>query len=351
MTAKSKKLPKYKPSIKFDFVHQFCFYLHDIWVKLLKEWTKDKKFDTKFVDLDWIGEEDLEVYLKNHWREKEWYCALIRMMIPSLIWEFSNYIHTALVAAEKAKTSVTYSLLRKPMKDILYIIEYLVARPYECIENFMSEDGHCMLDLTSKLWKEQKLTISSEAMEKSWGHLDPAFIHDLLFDKKLDYWLEQWRSRAHHLITSFDAYKTGKWALNFVFSTKDDVESHLNHIYWLLPLLLFHYVLLIRHIWKTYCEPNPSESDLNFYDDLIPMTIWFMLSNKTEKNYQEVEIPFDDIRITCLEEDCCCESSLDNLQLPFIFYSQVLVLDCWKVVDFFNTHEYVLMFPPELDST
>jgi hypothetical protein len=237
---------------KYQFVHEYSFFLHDILVSIIKEGEPSKLFEVKRTFKDdaeannwnsqklkgkefwfWLRENGYEDILREY-SQKQVFIATLS--------DFCHYIYTSLKSSEKGKLSVAYELIRKPLKENLLFLEWLLADPEEFSDNF--NEGKVLDLAVSKISKEKKIKIISDALKNSkypsW--ISAEFIYELRYSKKVDFGFEKLWNRATHLITNFEDFKTENENLNFVFSDDDAKESLWTQYYKILPFLLFHTV-------------------------------------------------------------------------------------------------------------
>lgn len=240
---------------KYEFVHEYSFFLHDILVSIIKEGENKKIFEVKHKFKD---EREAKNWNPNKlqgeefwfWLRANGYTNILRELSQKQVFiatlsDFCHYIYTSLECSKKAKISVAYELIRKPFKENLLFLEWLLADPEEFSDNF--NEGNVADIAVSKISKDKKVKIISNALQNSkyssW--VDAHFIYDLRYSKKAEYGFEKLWNKATHLVTSFDEFKTENENLNFVFSDDIAKESLWEHYYKLVPFLLFHTVQIV----------------------------------------------------------------------------------------------------------
>lgn len=236
---------------KYKELHNLCFYLHDILVQVVKEGEKKKLFDTvvkfkknrdveKFQDSD-----DILEWLINNGHEEEFKSIVIKQVLIATISDYCHYVYEALRCSEKSKLVITYTLLRKPLKDNLLLFEWIMTNRNEFLENFQ-EDSSCYA--IDKIHPTKKKNF----IKHSVNHINYCevfnadFIYNIRYSKQTDYSLERVWNLANHIVTTLRYYKTESLNLNFVFSGADSRESQWNYLYSVLPYLLFYTVEVIQ---------------------------------------------------------------------------------------------------------
>lgn len=174
---------------EFEFSHDFAFFLHDILARMVVQGEKENVFNVKF---EFSSKRDANKFEKLNmsgeslwnWLDDNDYGWVTEQLaakqcLVALLSDFCQYMYESLICSKKGKLSVAYSLLRKPLKDNLFYLEWLFADPTEFRNSFnLSNPDDFSLGSISK---EKKLDIIANAIEsskhKKW--LSPEFIYDL----------------------------------------------------------------------------------------------------------------------------------------------------------------------------
>lgn len=140
--------------------------------------------------------------------------SIVRAVAIDMV-EFAN---EALRCTIRGPLTVAIALFRKPFKENLFILEWIVGDPADYFERFFSGDA-AQLSL-SAVPPARKLDIIRAAMAKTvyqeWIPAD--FIYSLRYDKQSEFGFEPLWQHANHLITTQGKLKTEAENLNFVFS-------------------------------------------------------------------------------------------------------------------------------------
>jgi hypothetical protein len=249
---------------KYKELHDLCFYLYDILVQVVVEGEKKKLFHTlynikKISDFQAIKDnEDILEWLYNNGYKDEFKSIVIKNVLIATISDYCHYIYEALKCSEKSKLAITYTLLRKPLKDNLLIFEWIIANRNEFVENFKN-DANCYaidkIDLTKK-----KAFIENSVNQINYRQtFNPAFIYSLRYSKKDEYSLERLWNLANHLVTTYRYYKTESLNLNFIFSGADSKKSQWEYLYTVLPYLLFYSIEVIQVVLDQEIGKNKFE--------------------------------------------------------------------------------------------
>ena len=236
---------------KYKELHNLCFYLHDILVQVVVEGENKKLFDTiyslkKRSDIEAIkGNDDILEWLSNNGYEDEFKSIVIKQVLIATISDYCHYVYEALKCSEKSKLAITYTLLRKPLKDNLLLFEWIMTNRNEFMENFKKDSNYYAIDKIDLTKKKMFIERSVNKIKYS-ETFNSDFIYNIRYSKKTDYGLEPLWNKANHIVTTSKDYKTENLNLNFIFSGADSKESQWNYLYSVLPYLLFYTVEVIQ---------------------------------------------------------------------------------------------------------
>ncbi|MDY0406596.1 hypothetical protein P5G51_015595 [Virgibacillus sp. 179-BFC.A HS] len=132
--------------------------------------------------------EDVIEWLKKNGYEKEANVILKRKIFHAILADFLNFVLESLKASEKGKTSISYALLRKPFKDNLLYLEWLISDGNELLHLVESESTDEYEIGKIRRYKRWKLkSILQQAMDnnefKDHLHiLDSKYMYELRYD-------------------------------------------------------------------------------------------------------------------------------------------------------------------------
>ena len=240
-------MPYFLPQ-KYNFFHNYCFFLLDLLIKIVKQGEANNKFSVKFsfkngeIPQSFVNLKGKKLYkwmISNGYIEHANELAYKQVFVATLS-DLCHFVHTALICSEKCKLTVTYSLLRKPFKDNLLILEWLLADPKSFLKKFNSEEIYEVLAI-DRIEQTEKIKIIKSALDKIQYSLHSAdFLYDIRYNKQVNYGLEQLWQKANHIITSYNYFRTEEGNLNFIFSDNEAHISQWDRLYMLLPSLLFY---------------------------------------------------------------------------------------------------------------
>lgn len=166
------------------------------------------------------------------------------------IWsDFFNFIYEALIALEKRKFVVAFSLLRKPIKENLLFLTMMLVDESGFFGKLASSPathlGHPGLQDT------HRRAYFSKAKEIiPFGEfVDPEWLHDLIFDIGNKDGLAPLFDKATHLVTNREQIRTEDLNLNFVFKNPHDNDVY-DTTYKQLSYILLYSLLLEVELFK-----------------------------------------------------------------------------------------------------
>jgi len=209
--------------------HEFCFYLHDKLASMLVEYDAHGVQDM-VVDAfheaakgkeDKIGDINLLEFMKENDLVEPYKHHLVSHTVMALTSDMLHFLYEALSCFEKRKFSVAFSLLRKPLKEHLFFLSWLLADENDFISRFEA-NNHISF---SGISKETRIDIIEKAIKKL--HVGDAFdaetIWNFVYSKKHENGFEPTWQKATHLTTSHGKLlKTEDYSLNFIFEDAFD---------------------------------------------------------------------------------------------------------------------------------
>lgn len=277
--------------------HNYLTYCNDVLVSILKYVDQEKLSSVKiefksendanlFLEIG-KNSEDWQNWLMAHGYTKELYEAYYRHTFFSLITDFCHYMLESINCAAKMKVSVSYALLRKPLKDTLGYIEWLCADKDELLD-LLTKGPPKELEI-----HKEKAKIHTSVIEEKYGG---SSYFNFRYDKSNEASLEHiWNNASHLITTKYKLSKTEPGNLNFVFSDEDELRRFSDYYYITVPAIMQYATNLI-------CEMFESFAPLNKY------TVLMNKLNRTLRTFSLVENPsFDDIKEIC-----------DSVELPII---------------------------------
>lgn len=256
-------MPYFLPE-RFRFKHRYSFFLHDVLAMIVKTGEENGVFSHSFRLHDeeeareFINSSDASIidFLISKGYNKEVDEMIRKQIFDAVLCDFLHFLYTALDTSEKGKLSVSFTLLRKPFKDNLLILEWILGDPNSFFKKFKSLGSNLSIAI-DRISSEKKNAIINSAIKKmKFSNLPADFLYEIRYDKSKPYSLESIWNKANHLVTTYKDYATEDMNLNFVFSQQDDKECQWEQFYFVLPSLLIHTLFVCDAIYCTFSDSN-----------------------------------------------------------------------------------------------
>ena len=299
---------------QYHFCHQYCYFLYDLLADIIVSGEKDGIFKVVFElrnkrELEEISKktgEELWIWLENNGYEDIVYHLTCRQICVALLSDLCHFVYEALNCSSKCKLTVTYALLRKPFKENLFYLEWLLADPEGFFKKFHFNDiKNLVIYGTESIPPEKKKEIIKKAMNKTklgcW--INPEFIYQIRYDKKVHYGMEQLWQKANHLITTFKSIETEERNFNFVFSDGTSHKSQWDYLYSFLPIILFHTLEIVRAFIATFPKLK-SEEEHNIIElrTVIGFLLWLEKRPrpiKMDKSLEKIAKNVEEAQLRC----------------------------------------------------
>ena len=342
---------------EFAFSHDLCFFLHDILVDIIKSGEEAHIFS---IHIDFQNEADAKLVKDKQgddlwaWLEEHGYKDAVSMLsykqvCVALLSDFCHFVHEALQCSRKGKLTVTFALLRKPFKDNLLYLEWLLADPADFLKHFRSTDMGKLFNKTlhSSGVEKRKMIIQKAIQHTKYQlWLNSDMIYTLRYDKKAEWGLEMLFQKATHLVTTLKPLETESQNFNFVFSGEEEHYAQWGHLYSILPMLLFHAVQVVEALIATFATRVNTENDITEYRALIGLYLWaedIWGDMDLDIMKEQLKIVVDDEPLMCKN---CSEQIVFNRQNLYSFYNDgsVTCHNCNNNID-------LLIFNDKMDVT
>lgn len=311
----------------FKFSHDFCFFLHDQMVFTLKSGEEANIFSHSWeMDPnnspipDGMSGEELVQWLEQKGHKDVIYILYYKQICAALLADMLHFIYEALSCSAKGKLTVTYALLRKPIKENLFYLEWLLADPSDMLAKFDSDDLRSR-SISRSFTEERKKEIIKAALSnteyRNW--IDPDFIYDLRYNKSFSLGFESLFQKANHLVTTFRFMETERSNFNFVFSDEQSWESQWDGLYSFLPVLLFHAVQIVDTLIANFAQRKQGV-DLTALRTIIGMVFWLERgphSSKLDHLRKDLRDKLHEFELTC--PDCKSELIFDDAHMLLLY--------------------------------
>lgn len=251
-------------------IHEFCFFLHDQTVSLLREY---EEAEAHHVSLKFRNEKEKAEFLyiadtqdpitamKAIGRHQEAQKCEINTIIIGLTSDYLHHVYESLICFEKRKFIVGFNVLRKPLKDNLLFLSWILGNEDEFHNCFNS--GNVNL-LTQRNLGNRRVEIFNTAL--SHTRLPDEFcgesLNKILYSSSYNSGLEKFFQHSVHLITTNTDIITSPNNFNFVFKDPSSEDIYLQ-LYDILPYLLLYSTHVIYQLFSRI-HPIDSGSDEAF---------------------------------------------------------------------------------------
>lgn len=232
--------------------HEFCFYIHDLIAHLTRVSEE-------------IGAGQLQIHLRNEadlialqaaenpiefliatGRTDEERRLMVNHVCRALFPDMLHFIHGALIALEKRKFTIAFSLFRKPFKEGLPLLALMSADEGDFFVKLKSDprkffDGQEFNALAKK-------EIIDAAINKCDGmeFADAEALYSILFDYENKSGLAGLFDKATHLFTRHAKNATENYNINFIFKDPRDNDIYDSCYGQIAYVLLFIHLLQIE---------------------------------------------------------------------------------------------------------
>lgn len=241
-------------------IHEVTFYFHDRVVQAMKEVDSFGHRTFKFTarNLRDFTQEELAamdgITLARAFGQEELAkTVLLSECVLGLTADALNYICESLFCYEKGKIGVSLSLLRKPMKENLLLLEWILADEDDYFRAFGSADRK---DLSiEKITPERRKEIIASALAKvtDAAFSDAGFLYDLRYNKGFNGLEPLWQKAQHLTTTQHPSVLTEPENLNFIFANPGNIRGIYEFVARLyLSLVIHFYDIAGRAIQRLY---------------------------------------------------------------------------------------------------
>lgn len=246
----SNRLKNVPPDLRAK--HEYCFLLHDQCVIMLKEYAEKRAehvtitFESEITVKEFrevADSEDAIEALRKTGHPKEAKRVVLNQITMAMVFDCLHHIFEALRCMEKRKVVVTLNLLRKPLKDNLTYLAWMLGDEDEFYNELMTGEPE---RLTHSRLGNKRLEIFAKAIAHTQlaKMLDASILNAALFDRRRADGLEGYFQHAVHLVTvQHLELRTTPQNFNFIFANPEDDELY-HVVYGILPYAL----LFLSHV-------------------------------------------------------------------------------------------------------
>lgn len=254
----SRKIPP-----RFDVRHAVAFFFHDELGRLVVDLERSGSLSVRLNlepkerdQLAGLSGEALWNWLEETGRHEVIDDLTYRQLTAAVVADAAQFLCESLLACGKGKTAVAFALLRKPLKENLLLLEWLLAFPEDFLARF---HGESTWDYTlNRLPLHERRRVLREAARRvDLPGIDDELLWVIRYAKEYPNSLETLWTQATHLVTSAKASATERGNLNFVFSSESAIEEQWEHYYRIVPLILYYFLKVAEGVAFRFVEPDP----------------------------------------------------------------------------------------------
>lgn len=278
--------------------HEFCFYLHDMMTQLLVEIEsleiRSASFELSEADQQAINPSSDQLF--DHLLSSEHRPRAARLMLNhvlvALTSDYLHFVYEALIALSKRKFAVGLSLLRKPFKENLLHMTWMLGDSEDYFDKFEKSPAKFM---------ESRKTDSifrAKLMEKALKscilaeNFSPSLIENLIYNKNDPNSLAPLFDKATHLVTGARALSTEPLNLNLIFKNPRDNDIFDECYSGIALVLMYSFAIISSEIEKV----APLDTSYVRRRLLIAFMIYQALFIKGPPNlYRTIEKTFGDL--------------------------------------------------------
>lgn len=237
----------------------FCWYIHDIILSVYHDCLENDKMNTRIEFINSIHANEFEksndifewLYKNGYGSEAD--LILGKKIFHAILADMMNFIYESLNTIEKGKITVSLALLRKPMRDNLLYLEWLLGNSEEFIRLVYNAniDEYAIESVNN----QQKLNIIKNAIKQIdnkefFNSLDENLYYDLRYNKDAGNSLQKVWDKANHLVTTRKHNRSNEF--NFVFLDEKIHLDFINYYYKQVPHLLFYTYNIIIKLYEKF---------------------------------------------------------------------------------------------------
>lgn len=284
----------------------------------LKKWSEEK-MDFKDKDKKKLESNKYDIfYFRNHGYATVINKSLYKHIIFSLISDYNIYVKDAIDCCLKGHFSVAYTLLRKPFKDDLFMIELFYVSGYRIISKFANSS---IENFRIESYSENEKKKVLRKVCKKINFFTAKKLYDLRYSSNSYEGLEKFWNKAIHIVTSRKNYKTEDANFNMIFYDDNIVAEQITYIYKVLCSIQLYFIVLISNILLE--EQLITENEYNFNINNL-----FYAFCITLDNYNLTPEQKDSLIYVC--KYCGCQNIFNNEQFMNNYNKGIFKRKCDK---------------------
>lgn len=308
--------------------HNLLLFYNDLITDMLKKADKYKLSSTTIALKDESeipkNHEGILEWMFKHGYETKGYEITKAHIFFSLLRDFILYMHESFSCSERGIVTVAFTISRKPIKDDLFYLCWLLVNSKELLDCILNKDISTY-DVT-RLSEIKKRNIINEAChlvnKKDYENV----LFDLIYNRDCDYGLSSVWDQSIHLVTGNKHYQTENGNLNFVFANDDIWNDYWQLYYDKFPYIMSIVIEIATQIFEDILKPHNLFVTLN----KTIRDMKFLLTYNNDFDASIYEDLFQHINIKC---DYCSKTFYlkDTVLNEFIYDYLYTCPHCGKV--------------------
>lgn len=189
-------------------------------------------------------------FFENGYEDKLYEYAYINLFF-SLVSEFTDYYDTSLHNAYIKNINVAWTLLRKPLQEILAYLEWLYIEPEELLKLMIDEGDVKKYEINKN--KNKIKEFIKKIKPSDYGEID---VYEFRYSYNQEFTINGILQATNHLITTRPVLKTNESSLNFVFKNEDDINNNTGFYFTSIPYIMHYSMEIIFNIFNSIIDNN-----------------------------------------------------------------------------------------------
>ncbi len=284
----------------------------------------EAKSPTDFEDLRTLNDGELRGWLLAHGYDDAVYLLDYRHCVATIVTDALQFLLTALNSSERGQVDVAYLLLKKPLRDDLFYLEYLLAFPEEFIALFNDTGSAERLAFGDRAMSKYKIVSVIEGALKQIGipfFTAPA-LYDLRFNTEHPACFDRYFDESSRLSVSHRLSSDGNGNIGFDYTDEEAAIARWDHFYQNVPGLLLYMFSLVSKLVDTIAK-------LPSYWPLLQARYLLSLVYATNGNdFLPIKDHFREIFVGIRETCDACGETVPYDEKQFIHFTSTFTIRC-----------------------
>lgn len=195
---------------------------------------------------------DVNAWLETTGRAELQVRALRRIHFPALTSDFLHFVDHSLRAARDRAPTVAWALVRKPLQEVLGVMELMAVEPEGYVAKIASDPKQLHMPRVGGTEAHIARIEAVLRMTDCTDLFDAEFIARARYDKHFTDGLAADADRAMHLFTDHKAITTPRYRVNLVLAEPDEQEVQIQHLLGLSFYLLEYSRRVFTHVFERF---------------------------------------------------------------------------------------------------